>query len=60
MEIFKKTLMKKYNVYGIKMTSLQQMRFYKHLEQKNISMNTLQKKERTLIAYNYLNETKTN
>ena len=48
--------MKKLDVFGIKMTSLQEMRFSKYLENNRIAMNTYYKEQRTEIAKNWLNE----
>lgn len=47
-----------YDVFGIKMTSLEQMRFSKYLENNRIAMNTLYKEERKNITENWLNEYK--
>lgn len=46
--------MKKIDVFGIKMTSLQEMRFSRHLENNRIAMNTIYKNERTEIAKKWL------
>lgn len=42
--------MKNYDVYGIKMTSLEQMAFSKYLDNNRIAMNTFEKEERKEIA----------
>ena len=41
--------MKTYNVYGVEMTSLEEMRFSKHLDNERIAMNTFYKEERKKI-----------
>ena len=46
--------MKKRNVFGIELTSLQGMRFSKYLDNNRIAMNTLQPKERTEVVKNWL------
>ena len=47
--------MKKTDVYGVKMTSLEEMRFSKYRENNGaIAMNTISKKERFDIAKNWL------
>lgn len=46
------------NVYGVKMTSLQEMRFSKYLDNNKIAMNTFLKGERYNIANNWLLEYK--
>jgi hypothetical protein len=48
--------MKTYNVYGVEMTSLEEMRFSKYLDNEKIAMNTFYKDERKKIAENWLNE----
>ena len=48
--------MKTYDVFGVKMTSLEQMRFSKYLEHYRIAMNTIYKIERQQIAQNWINE----
>ena len=50
--------MKTYNVYGVEMTSLEEMRFSKHLDNERIAMNTFYKEERKKIAEDWLNEYK--
>ena len=45
-----------YDVFGVKMTSLEQMRFSKYLENNRIAMNTKHKEERKQIAKKWLNE----
>lgn len=50
--------MKTYNVYGVEMTSLEEMRFSKYLDNKRIAMNTFYKEERKKIAEDWLNEYK--
>lgn len=47
--------MKKTDVYGVKMTSLEEMRFSKHLDNKGIAMNTFYKEQRAEIAKKWLN-----
>ena len=47
--------MKKVNVYGIYMTTLEQMRFYKYLDIERIAMNTYSKIDRQQITQNWLN-----
>lgn len=53
--------MKKYLVYGIEMTSIQNMMFSKYVNDNNISMNTKTEKERMEITADWLknNEVKT-
>ena len=48
--------MRRYNVFGIKLTSLQNMWFSKYLDNEGIAMNTLQPKERTEVVENWLKE----
>lgn len=48
--------MKINNVYGVKMTSLEQMKFYKYLTNNKIAMNTFYKEERKNIAKDWLKE----
>ena len=43
-----------YDVFGIKMTSLEQMRFSKYLENNRIAMNTYHKSQRNNIAEKWL------
>ena len=43
-----------YNVYGVKMTSLEEMRFSKYLDNERIAMNTFHKQERMNIAKKWL------
>ena len=47
--------MKTYDVYGVKMTSLEEMSFSKYLENNRIAMNTIYKEQRTKIAKDWLN-----
>lgn len=47
--------MKKVNVYGVEMTSIQEMMFAKFREQKGVSMNTLNSSQRTQLAEEFLN-----
>lgn len=49
-------IMRKIDVFGVEMTSLQEMRFSKYLENNRIAMNTYYKEQRTEIAENWLNE----
>lgn len=46
-------------VYGVKLTSMQEMQFSKYLSNKGIAMNTLQPKERTNIVKTWLAYTRT-
>lgn len=46
--------MKKYNVYGVEMTSFQEMVFCKYLVNQGIAMNTKTKHERYLITENWI------
>ena len=46
--------MKEIEVFGITMSSIQEMKFSKYLENNNIAMNTFQKEERTKITRNWL------
>ena len=48
--------MKKLDVFGVKMTSLQEMKFSKYLENNRIAMNTFYKEQRTEIAKKWLND----
>lgn len=43
-----------YNVYGVKMTSLEEMRFSKYLDNERIAMNTYCKEERVKIAEDWI------
>jgi len=45
---------KKINVYGVEMSSFQEMKFAKYIDSKGISMNTLNKKERFNLADKWL------
>lgn len=51
-------IMKKLNVFGIEMTSLQEMRFSKYLENNRIAMNTYYKEQRTQITKKWFDEYK--
>ena len=48
--------MKTYIVYGVKMTSIEQMKFSKYLDNKRIAMNIFHKEERKKIAEKWINE----
>lgn len=48
--------MKKLDVYGVEMTSLQEMKFSKYIENNRIAMNTYYKEQRKQIAKKWLNE----
>lgn len=48
--------MKTYSVYGVEMTSLEEMRFYKYLDNNRIAMNTFIKEERKHIAIKWLKQ----
>lgn len=57
----------KYNVYGVEMTSLEEIKFSKYRENNGIAMNTYYKDDRKNIAkywlnniHNITNETKAN
>jgi len=45
---------KKKTVYGVEMTSLQEMQFAKYRDNKGIAMNTLTKIERIELTKNWL------
>lgn len=45
----------KLNVYGVKMTELENMKFSKYISNNNIAMNTQTETERTEIAQEWLN-----
>jgi len=47
--------MNQVDVYGIYMTTLEQMWFYKYLDNEKIAMNTYTKIERRQIAQNWIN-----
>jgi hypothetical protein len=46
--------MKKLDVFGVKMTSLQEMKFSKYLDNNRIAMNTYYKEQRTEIAQEWI------
>lgn len=45
-------------VYGVQMTSLQNMMFSKYVSNNNIAMNTVNKAERTRITQEWLDDNK--
>lgn len=53
-EVQKQTIMKIYVVYGVEMTSLQELIFSKYINNCNIAMNTKTAKERLEIAKKWL------
>jgi len=48
--------MKTEYIFGVKMTSLQEMRFSKYLDNNGIAMNTLSKEKRKEVAEKCLND----
>ena len=47
-------MMKKYNVFGVEMDSLEEMRFSKYRDNNGIAMNTLSKEQRFDISKKWL------
>ena len=46
-------------VYGVKLTGIQEMMFSKYISERGISMNTLQPNERTRVVKEWLAYTRT-